>query len=104
MMNYILIIGSCIWGAWQDGVCSATCGGGNMLKTRTKILEEKNGGVCEGNDTMIGTCNTQSCECKSLFCLEILITLQLVKLKITHHIHFVSFLIYSVAISLDTRS
>ena len=74
MLNYIFIIGSCIWGAWQDGDCSATCGGGNMLKTRTKILEEKNGGVCEGNDTMIGTCNTQLCECKSPFCIEIIIT------------------------------
>ena len=67
MMNFILIKGSCIWSAWVDGDCSAICGGGTMLKTLTKILEEQNGGVCEGNNTMMRPCNTQLCEGKSLF-------------------------------------
>ena len=48
-----------------------------MLKTRTKILEEQNGGVCEGNDTIMVTCNTQLCEGKFLYWLVILITLYL---------------------------
>ena len=65
--NLMDILGDCLWGAWQDQDCSSTCGGGIGLKTRTKLLEEQHGGICDGNDTMTSVCNTQLCERKCFF-------------------------------------
>ena len=62
--NSIDIKGDCLWGTWQDQDCSSTCGGGIGLKNRTKVLEERNGGACDGNDTMTTVCNTHLCERK----------------------------------------
>ena len=75
------ILGDCLWGAWQDQDCSSTCGGGIGLKTRTKILEEQNGGICDGNDTMTSVCNTQLCERKCFFIFKNWILISYIKAK-----------------------
>ena len=51
----------CEWSEWQIGQCSVTCGGGTRTNTRTKNVEESNGGVCTGNPTAQEDCNTQNC-------------------------------------------
>ena len=32
----------CVWGQWNLGACSVTCGGGTRLDTREKIMIETN--------------------------------------------------------------
>ena len=51
----------CEWGEWQIGDCSKTCGKGSRTRTRTKIVEEANGGKCEGGSTMQEPCDEQDC-------------------------------------------
>ena len=51
----------CEWGEWQVGDCSNTCGIGIRTTKRTKIVEEANGGKCEGGSTMQESCNEQDC-------------------------------------------
>ena len=43
------------------GECSKTCGRGTRLNTRTKKVEEVNGGICEGESTISDSCNTEDC-------------------------------------------
>ena len=51
----------CEWSDWRTGQCSVTCGGGNRINTRTKTVEEANGGVCVGEEREEEACNNQNC-------------------------------------------
>ena len=54
----------CEWGDWEIGPCSKTSGVCARTKTRTKKLEESNGGKCEGAITEQEDCNTDDCNSK----------------------------------------
>ena len=51
---------NCQWGEWskEEIACSKTCDGGIKRYTRTKRVEEKNGGICSGEHTKNVKCNT----------------------------------------------
>ena len=51
----------CEWSKWEIGVCSSSCGGGIRTNTRKKILEELNGGKCDGTTTTQEGCNHHEC-------------------------------------------
>ena len=53
----------CIWGPWQQwSTCSASCGDGQMSRTRGKVQEARHGGQeCLGSDYEVGTCNLGQC-------------------------------------------
>ena len=51
----------CEWGDWVIGQCSVSCGTGTRTNIRTKIVQEENGGACNGGTTEIEACNTQEC-------------------------------------------
>ena len=36
-----------MWGSWNVGSCSKSCGGGKKTKTRRKTVTEKYNGKCE---------------------------------------------------------
>ena len=57
----MIFIVNCEWTDWQIGQCSVTCGGGTRRNTRSKKVEEKNGGMCTGDLTAQEDCNDQSC-------------------------------------------
>ena len=52
---------NCEWSDWQVGECSVSCGGGTRTKSRSKSVEEKNGGVCVGDATVQEVCNDKGC-------------------------------------------
>ena len=52
---------NCEWSDWQVGECSVTCGGGTRTNTRSKTVEEKNGGSCIGEPKPTEDCNKQNC-------------------------------------------
>ena len=52
---------NCEWNDWQIGQCSVTCGGGTRTNTRTKTVQESNGGVCTGEATLQESCNNLNC-------------------------------------------
>ena len=43
------------------GECSAECGMGTQTNTRTKLVEEANGGTCSGQPTEIVECMLKEC-------------------------------------------
>ena len=47
----------CQWSEWTISPCSTTCGKGKRKKIRIKIVEEKDGGVCNGQDVEKEFCN-----------------------------------------------
>ena len=48
------IIVNCVWSNWTEGVCSEICGvPGKRVDTRAKIVEEKDGGTCDCNQSSI---------------------------------------------------
>jgi len=51
----------CEWGSWTEGACDKTCGGGVKLITRTKLIQESNGGYCHGPASKTESCNNQQC-------------------------------------------
>ena len=51
----------CEWGDWVEGDCSATCGTGEQNNTRTKLVEEANGGICIGNYSEVINCTLEPC-------------------------------------------
>ena len=51
----------CEWSEWVTGDCSTTCGIGYRRNSRTKLVEEANGGTCTGESTEIEECNLQCC-------------------------------------------
>ena len=52
---------NCQWSSWTVGSCSQTCGGGALTKTRSKTIEEANGGTCQGQPSETEICNPQNC-------------------------------------------
>jgi len=60
---------NCEWGSWTEGACDKTCGGGRREITRTKQVQESNGGYCYGPSSKTESCNNQKCpvcECKDV--------------------------------------
>ena len=55
------MVENCVWGAWQNGDCSVTCGDGTRTNTRSKTVVENNLGGCTGAATEQESCNDQSC-------------------------------------------
>ena len=51
----------CHWSGWTISPCSTTCGKGYREKIRTKIVAEKDGGVCNGEDVEEEYCNQNKC-------------------------------------------
>ena len=43
------------------GTCSDSCGGGLLTKTRSKTVEEANGGVCDDQFSVTEDCNIDIC-------------------------------------------
>ena len=54
----------CEWNEWQIGGCTTSCGKGYRTKSRTKKVEEANGGTCDGESTVHELCNSDPCPCK----------------------------------------
>ena len=54
-----------MWGSWDVGSCSKSCGGGKKTKTRRKTVTEKYNGKCEGSSNLEENCNEQHCPSKS---------------------------------------
>ena len=52
---------NCQWSEWNYDSCSKTCGGGVHTKTRSKTIEEANGGTCNGAATIVENCNNYQC-------------------------------------------
>ena len=66
--NFIFAV-NCKWSNWRSySSCSKTCGGGTQSRSRSKTINEANGGSCPGSSTMTRDCNTQNCPSKYLFC------------------------------------
>jgi len=62
---------SCVWGVWSpDSACSATCGGGQMSRTRHVVQVARNGGKpCMAGDSMrVSACNMQPCPTEARDC------------------------------------
>ena len=52
----------CVWGNWQNGTCSKTCGDGEVTRTRSKKVEAANGGKdCDGESVVLENCTSQPC-------------------------------------------
>ena len=51
----------CEWDDWILGECSKTCGTGTRINNRTKLVEEANGGTCDGQPSAIEECNSEPC-------------------------------------------
>ena len=49
----------CEWTSWGIAECSVTCGTGTRIKTRTKHVEESNGGTCNGKTTETEECHNE---------------------------------------------
>lgn len=52
------------WAAWSDWTsCTATCAGGDKIRTRTCTdpAPENGGAECEGSSSQSITCNTHEC-------------------------------------------
>ena len=58
--NSILVV-DCEWGDWVEGDCSATCGTGQQINTRAKLVEEAHGGICTGGYTNVTSCIVVEC-------------------------------------------
>ena len=51
---------------WEEGECSANCGGGTRTKSRTVVQQAQNGGTCP-ELTKLEVCNTEGCKGSLLF-------------------------------------
>ena len=52
----------CQWGEWSSySGCSVTCGNGNQIRTREKIVEEKYGGLCQDSAHNSKICTLDPC-------------------------------------------
>ena len=54
----------CCWDEWVLGECSAECGVGTRNNTRVKLVEEANGGTCDGQATEVVECQAGECPSK----------------------------------------
>ena len=61
----------CQWEEWQSGECSVSCGNGIRMKTRRKLVTERDGGSCEGEAGVEEACTQKVCPGKKN-CLYIL--------------------------------
>ena len=53
---------NCEWSNWSEwGSCSQSCDGGTQISTRSKTVQESNGGACSGLSEKSQSCNSQSC-------------------------------------------
>ena len=59
------ILVNCEWSPWNSQSCTKTCGGGELVKTRSKTVTESNGGTCNGQSTETETCNPNNCPGKN---------------------------------------
>ena len=50
----------CEWTEWKIGHCSASVSGGRRIKTRTKTVEESNGGICTGKAWELEDCTLKN--------------------------------------------
>ena len=66
-LNNILIV-DCMWSEWQIGDCSVSCDGGERRNKRFKVVEERDGGKCEGSSDWQEYCNTDAYPSKT--CIE----------------------------------
>ena len=55
---------NCVWGVWKSWEsCSKNCGGGQQVRTRSKMKHASNGGIdCLGQGAENQACNTNKCE------------------------------------------
>ena len=61
----------CVWSRWTyNGGCSSRCGRGSKRKSRTKIIDEENGGHCYGKSTGVEVC--QDCSGEIIILLSLL--------------------------------
>ena len=51
----------CEWNEWVNGTCDKTCGAAVQNNTRTKLVEEFNGGTCTGKFWEVLECEVQPC-------------------------------------------
>jgi chondroitin sulfate proteoglycan 4/CUB/sushi domain-containing protein len=53
----------CVWGSYGEwSSCSAACGGGTRIRTRTEDTAAANGGAaCSGSATETESCNSSAC-------------------------------------------
>lgn len=51
------------WGSWTDGLCSVTCGDGQITRTRTcdNPVPANGGAFCIGSANEIQVCNEGAC-------------------------------------------
>ena len=54
----------CEWNEWQIGGCTTSCGKGYRTKSRTKKVEEANGGTCDGESKEHELCTSAPCPSK----------------------------------------
>lgn len=53
----------CEWNDWEDSTqCSVTCDEGTISYTRTKKVDERSGGVCKGETTLVKKCWMEKCK------------------------------------------
>jgi len=53
---------NCVWDTWGRWTsCSVTCDTGKKTRTRTRVLEAANGGVCQGESSDSVTCYMPTC-------------------------------------------
>ena len=64
---YHLVLVDCKWAEWGAAeACSKTCGVGVLVRRRSKLVVENNGGKCIGEFSNTETCNIASCS--GIFC------------------------------------
>ena len=51
----------CEWGDWVYNDCSKTCGLGSKTAKRSKKVQERNGGKCDGSDKEVEVCEKSAC-------------------------------------------
>ena len=59
---FSILARNCEWSSWQEGQCDKTCGGGKRKVSRTKLVQERNGGYCYGRSYKIERCNMNICQ------------------------------------------
>ena len=59
--NKISIL-DCQFGAWEEGPCSLSCGGGVKVLTREILKEARGHGACAGETEIVSPCSSQPCD------------------------------------------
>ena len=60
---FLISARDCTWADWTTwSQCSKTCGDGTRTKTRTKLITEVGGGVCNGEPFESELCNLEGCK------------------------------------------